>query len=115
MTKLQVIFIKNLKKQRENSGLTQEQVAERSGIAHKYFGAIELGYKFPSLQVLEKLAETLGIPAYRLFVDAPQIQGMPSTELLDRYNDFLAERYPRGLAEAKSEFLKNLESQSRSE
>ena len=99
--------MKNLKKQRENLGLTQEQVAERSGIAHKYFGAIELGYKFPSLQVLERLAATLAIPAYRLFVDAPQIEGMPSTELLDRYNDFLAERYPKGLAEAKSEFLKN--------
>ena len=110
MTKLQVIFIKNLKKQRENSGLTQEQVAERSGIAHKYFGAIELGYKFPSLQVLEKLAETLGTPAYRLFVDAPQVKGMPSAELIDRYNEYLQERFTGDLPKARTGFLQELES-----
>jgi transcriptional regulator with XRE-family HTH domain len=110
MTKLQAIFMKNLKKQRENSGLTQEQVAERSGIAHKYFGAIELGYKFPSLQVLEKLAETFGIPAYRLFVDAPQLEGMPSAELIDRYNEYLKERLTGDLPKARTEFLEELES-----
>ena len=110
MTKLQVIFMKNLKKQRENLGLTQEQVAERSGIAHKYFGAIELGYKFPSLQVLERLAATLGIPAYRLFVDAPQIEGMPSTELVDRYNEYLKKRFAGDLPKAGTEFLQELES-----
>ena len=110
MTKLQAAFIKNLRQERERLGYSQEKMAEKSGITHKYYGAIELGYKFPSLEKLEGITGALGIPAYRLFIDAPAIEGMPSAEVVDRYNDFLKERFQNDLPKARADFLQELES-----
>ena len=109
MTKLQKTFIRNLRQQRERLRMTQEQVAERSKISHKYYGAVELGYKMPSALTIEKLAQTLRVSPHVFFVDAPTIEEMPGGELLDRYNEFLAERYRSDLPRAKAEFLKGLE------
>ena len=114
MTKLQETFIKNLRSYRKMAGLTQEMASERIGITHSYYGTLELGGKFPSVKTIEQIAKALGIAAYRLFIDSPQVETMPSTELLDQYNDFLIERYRKDLVSAKTEFLQVLEIKSRS-
>jgi len=51
----------NLKKTRKRIGLSQEALALHAGINRSYVGQIERGMGNPSLQVLVKLATTLGL------------------------------------------------------
>lgn len=59
---INIKFSKTLKLVRKSKGLTQEQLAERSGIDYKYLQKLESkNPSSPTLQVLEKLAFGLGI------------------------------------------------------
>lgn len=64
------MFYKNLGKRikilRENAGLTQEKLAERSGISLDYMGKIEVSINKPGLATILKLAEALDIEPYQL-------------------------------------------------
>ena len=62
----------NLKKNRLKLGLTQEKLSERANISTHYFAMIELAKKFPSANMLERLAKALEIEPHELFY-------MPST------------------------------------
>ena len=66
---LQDVFIANLKKFRKQKKLSQMKLAERCNTAASYIGEIEIGRKFPSITLIEKIAGVLDIEAYRLFVD----------------------------------------------
>lgn len=67
MTNSTIKIIKyNVKKYREKCGLTQEQLSEIAGISSDYLSEIERGKKTPSIKRLFKIAEALGIPAYKL-------------------------------------------------
>lgn len=52
---------KNIKKARRKSGLTQQQVAERSGIHVSYYSRIERGVVNPSVEVLKSISKTLKV------------------------------------------------------
>jgi len=51
----------NIKKIRERNAWTQEELAERSNLHISYIGQIERGLRYPSLKVLFKIADALGI------------------------------------------------------
>ena len=64
------IRIKQLRKQK---GLTQIQLAQRIGITQAFLAEIESGRKRPSLEVLEKLCDTLDCSAdYLLDIAQPR-------------------------------------------
>ena len=67
MTKIQECLAKNIKQFRKMRHLTQEQLAERIGTSTNYIGTIEIGKKFPSPQMLERIAEALNIDSLQLF------------------------------------------------
>lgn len=46
---------------RNQQGLTQEQVATKSGISRVYYNMIESGLRSPSVQAAKGIAETLEI------------------------------------------------------
>ena len=71
---------------------------------------IQGGAKFPSIQKIQDISEALGVPAYRLFIDQPEIEEIPPSELLDMFVEFLTQQYLKGVAEARAEFLKGLKS-----
>lgn len=48
-------------------GLTQEVLASRSGIDRSYIGGVERGERNPTLSVIEKIAEGLGVSLAELF------------------------------------------------
>jgi transcriptional regulator with XRE-family HTH domain len=50
-----------LKTLRKEKGLSQEELAERSGLNRPYISGIEQGKRNVSLEVMEKLAEALGV------------------------------------------------------
>jgi transcriptional regulator with XRE-family HTH domain len=105
MTKLQEVFIENLKYARKEAKITQEALAEKVGATAKYIGAIEQGFKFPSIKMLEALALALDIPAYTLFISPTDVSGSAATEIIDNYNNFLEERLLRTLKESGQSFL----------
>ena len=51
---------------RERRGLTQEQLAEKSGVSRTYLARLETGRQDPTLSTLEKLAKALGVKVGRL-------------------------------------------------
>jgi len=57
----------NLRKNRLKLGLTQEKLSEKANISTHYLAMVELGKKFPSASMLERLATALEIEPYELF------------------------------------------------
>jgi len=64
---LKQVFIKNLKEFRKREGLTQMKLAEFCNTAPSYIGDIEIGRRFPSLKMVEKMADVLKIEPYHFF------------------------------------------------
>ncbi len=64
-------FYKKLGKQikllRENAHLTQEKLAEKSGISLDYLGKIEVDINKPGLKTLLKISNALNLPIKKLF------------------------------------------------
>ncbi len=52
---------------RTAAGLTQEDLAERSGLDRSYIGGVERGERNPTLTVIEKIADGLGVSLAELF------------------------------------------------
>jgi transcriptional regulator with XRE-family HTH domain len=57
---------KNLRAARKRLGLTQEEVAERSGVQAGEVSRIERGKRDPQVSTLERLAEAVETPPGRL-------------------------------------------------
>ncbi len=67
MTKVQECLAKNIKGFRKMRHLTQEQLAEKVETSTNYIGTIEIGKKFPSPQMIERIADALNINSLQLF------------------------------------------------
>jgi len=52
---------------REEKGLSQGAIEEKTGLMRCYLSRIENGHTVPSLETLEKLAAALEVPLYQLF------------------------------------------------
>ena len=61
----------NIKIYRSACGLSQSKLAEQAGTATNYISAIEGGRRFPSVEILEKIAFVLGIDTPELFSMKP--------------------------------------------
>ena len=53
---------KNLRRAREQAGLTQEEVAERSGVHATEVSRIEAGKRDPRTSTVERLAKAVEVP-----------------------------------------------------
>jgi len=51
------------------------KLAELCNTSPSYIGEIEIGRKFPSTEMIEKLAETLRVEPYHLFKNSPDKRG----------------------------------------
>jgi len=59
MTNLRQLPGFNIKQYRVKPGLTQARLAEKADASTQYIAMIELGRKFPGIELLELLAEAL--------------------------------------------------------
>ena len=57
----------NIKKLRKAAGISQEDLADRSGIARSYMSDCERGARNTSIEIAAKIAVGLGLPVARLF------------------------------------------------
>ncbi len=55
-----------IQKLRKETGLTQEEFAEKLGISRTHMGHIEQGRKTPSIKLMEKIAKALKVSAGKL-------------------------------------------------
>jgi transcriptional regulator with XRE-family HTH domain len=63
------VFGKNVRKYRQQRRLTQEQLAFESEIDLTYMGGIERGKRNPSLVVMGRIADALGIQLPKLLAE----------------------------------------------
>ncbi|AEF81998.1 DNA-binding protein [Leadbettera azotonutricia ZAS-9] len=67
MTSLRALLALNMKEQRRISGISQAKLAEKVNTSTHYIGMIETGKKFPSPEMLERIAAALAIDSPDLF------------------------------------------------
>jgi transcriptional regulator with XRE-family HTH domain len=67
MTNIRDLLAKNIKAYRNALGLTQAKLAEKVDTSSHYIGMIETKNKFPSPEMLERIAMSLGIDTIELF------------------------------------------------
>ena len=67
MTDLRELLAQNIKKYRKIRGFSQEMLAEKAGTSTTHIGMIEIGKKFPSVSMLEKIASALDVDTPELF------------------------------------------------
>jgi transcriptional regulator with XRE-family HTH domain len=88
---LKDIFVKNLKKFRKIHGISQAKLANLCDTDLSYIGQIEMGKRFPSIKLIEKISEVLDIEAYQLFMEE---SGMQYGDLNEE-DDFLLKMPPK--------------------
>ncbi|MHC9542469.1 MAG: helix-turn-helix domain-containing protein [Vulcanimicrobiota bacterium] len=57
-----------IKELRKNSGLTQEEIAEKTGITPAHFNRIERAHQTPSIDVLERISDILEVDICCFFI-----------------------------------------------
>lgn len=89
MAKLVKAFTQHLRERRRAMGLTQEQLAERSGFSTNYIARLEIGMSVPSLASLAKLSKALkiGVPALLSSGDEPTSPDEACAGLLSPLNE----------------------------
>jgi transcriptional regulator with XRE-family HTH domain len=71
MTNLRELLSSNIKTYRQALGLSQARLADKVGSATNYIAMIEACKKFPSVQMLERLAAALNVDPPELFSTKP--------------------------------------------
>lgn len=80
--KLNKVFPSRLKEQRASEGLTQEQLAKKTGMGQDWISHLEAGRRMPSIEVFVKLANALNANAdWLLGRDKSSINNKPKTKV----------------------------------
>jgi DNA-binding XRE family transcriptional regulator len=69
MARVKEIFAYNLKEKRRECGLTQAQLAEKVEVSTHHIGMLEIARNYPTLELVERIAETLNLEIHELFID----------------------------------------------
>ncbi len=83
------LFGMRMKELRTARNLSQEQLAEKSGISPKYMSRIEMGLHFPSFDIITKLATALQVEVKDFFEFAHEAKN--TRELKAMISDLLKE------------------------
>jgi len=67
------ILAKNIKENRRKNGLSQDKLAEKAGISTPFVAMIEVSRKFPTPDVLDRIANALNIKTWQLFTVQPPL------------------------------------------
>jgi transcriptional regulator with XRE-family HTH domain len=110
MEDLRDILAANLKKNRRRLGISQPQLAETADLSTHYVAMIETSRKFPTPEVLARLAKALGIPPHELFA----VSVSPETalerlhkEVIIDIKQVVSETVEKAIAEQCEKAIKN--------
>ena len=99
MTDIRMVLAENMKKYRKILKISQEKLAEKINTAPNYIAMIEVGKKFPSAGMLERIAMALN-------VDTPELFTTGSVTFMQTNNKSFERMYQEVLLELK-QFEKN--------
>lgn len=63
------VFGANVKRYRQEMGISQEAFAEKCGLHRTYISAIECNRRSISLENIQRIADALEVETYKLFVE----------------------------------------------
>lgn len=106
MTRIQQLFLKNLRRYRLKRDLSQAALAELCGVSPNYIGELEQGRKFPSADTFDALINALKIRPYELFLDESDVLQYADPELIGRFAEFLNAKLSDVVTEAQNAFRK---------
>ena len=69
-----MVIGEKLKALRAQKNMSQGDVEKRTGLLRCYISRVENGHTVPSVDTLEKMAQALEVPMYRLFTDEDHIK-----------------------------------------
>ena len=107
MTNLRELLAQNIKKYRKTRGFSQENLAEKAKISTTHIGMIEIGKKFPSVELLERIADSLGIDTPELFTtEAVNFYASHNKSIGRLYHDIMDEvdDFKKNIAEKIEKF-----------
>ncbi|MDR1803519.1 MAG: helix-turn-helix transcriptional regulator [Treponema sp.] len=67
MTDLRKILASNMKLYRKKLGISQAKLAEKANVTDNYIALIETGKRFPSVEIIERIAMVLQKDTVELF------------------------------------------------
>jgi len=105
MTRVQALFIENLKKERKRAGYSQEKLAELVGLTPKYISSLEIGNRFPSPDTIQKIVDVFKMEPYQLLLDSSAPDKSLELEAVKGFEDFLLGKMPEYLREAWKEYF----------
>jgi transcriptional regulator with XRE-family HTH domain len=103
MVDIREILAANIKENRRKKGLTQEKLAEKADMSLHYLAILELAHKFPSGEMLERLAEALEVEPHELFTVSPSPQSeleQLRQEIKNDIENAFGEKLERSIADA---------------
>ena len=65
------ILARNIKEYRKKNGFSQDKLAEKAGVSSPFVAMIEVSRKFPTPDVLDRIAGALDIKTWQLFAVRP--------------------------------------------
>jgi len=91
--KIRRIFAQNIKKRRENLGLSQERLAESAGLSVQTINTIEGCRMWVSDKTISQLAKALNIEVFQLFVpyQTDKFNESPASALLELRQKILSD------------------------
>jgi transcriptional regulator with XRE-family HTH domain len=104
MTNLRDLLSKNMKAYRHALGLSQAKLAEKVDTSSHYIGMIEAQKKFPTPEMLERIASSLGIDTIALFS-----KDIDLSETMKIYRKTALENIKGMMVQVIDEQLKDLE------
>ncbi len=84
---LRILFGENVKFYRKQKGLSQQQFSEQCKIVPNYVSEIENGKKFPSSELIEKIASVLTVAPYVLFMDSKDVSDANLASIIKKQNN----------------------------
>jgi transcriptional regulator with XRE-family HTH domain len=72
--RIRMIIGEKLKSLRAQKKMSQGDMEKRTGLLRCYISRVENGHTVPSVETLEKLAQALEVPMYRLFTDDARVE-----------------------------------------
>ena len=100
MTNLREIFAHNLKKHRQNCGLSQAQLAEKVHVSTHHIAMMEIARNYPALELVERIANVLGVEIHELFINP-----LSAAEEMERLYQTVAKNIEKVVDEAVQKAL----------
>jgi transcriptional regulator with XRE-family HTH domain len=108
MTNLREIFAHNLKEKRRNCGFSQAKLAEMVSVSTHHIATIETARNYPTLDLVERMANALDIEIYELFINP-----LSPPEEMERLYQMAAKNIDKMISESMERFCqaagKNIE------